>query len=165
VLHKADIGIVARNIQDSRALKDAFAQLTQQAQKQGFNDGILIQGWVSHGMEMILGGTVDKSFGPVGMLGFGGSYAEIFGDTVLRILPLTEKKAEAMLTELRGYPLLKGVRGFDPFDCAQLTEALLRLSQLMIDFAEIKGIDVNPLFVLPQGQGVVAVDVRLITSR
>ncbi|MCJ7663486.1 MAG: acetate--CoA ligase family protein [Desulfobacterales bacterium] len=164
LLHKVDIGVVARNIQDRGGLKEAFAQLTQQARKQGFNDGILIQGWVSHGMEMILGGTVDNSFGPVGMLGFGGSYAEIFGDTVLRILPLTEKKADTMLTELRGYPLLKGVRGFDPFDCAQLKEALLRLSQLMIAFEEIKGIDVNPLFVLPQGQGVVAVDVRLITS-
>ena len=164
LLHKVDIGVVARNIQDRGGLKEAFAQLTQQAQKQGFNDGILIQGWVSHGMEMILGGTVDKSFGPVGMLGFGGSYAEIFDDTVLRILPLTEKKAETMLAELRGYPLLKGVRGLDPFDCAQLKEALLRLSQLMIAFEEIKGIDINPLFVLPQEQGVVAVDVRIITS-
>jgi acyl-CoA synthetase (NDP forming) len=165
VLHKVDKGFVARNIQDSPALKEAFAQLAQLAQRQGFNDGILLQRWVSHGMEMILGGTVDKSFGPVGMLGFGGSYAEIFGDTVLRILPLTEKRAESMLTELRGYPLLKGARGVDPFDCAKLTEALLKLSQLMTDVAEIKGIDVNPLLVLPQGQGVVAVDVRIIRSR
>jgi acetyltransferase len=165
VLHKVDKGFVARHIQDSRALEEAFARLAQLAQKQGFNDGILLQGWVSHGMEMILGGTVDKSFGPVGMLGFGGSYAEIFGDTVLRILPLTEKSAQRMLTELRGYPLLKGARGVDPFDCAELTEALLKLSQLMMDVAEIKGIDVNPLLVLPQGQGVVAVDVRIITSR
>jgi acetate---CoA ligase (ADP-forming) len=162
VLHKADIGIVARNIQDPPALKQAFAQLTQQAQKQGLDDGILLQGWVSHGLEMILGGTVDKSFGPVGMLGFGGSYAEIFDDTVLRILPLTKKRAETMLTELRGYPLLKGMRGLDSFDCTQLREALLRLSQLMSDCAEIKGIDVNPLLVLPQGQGVVAVDARII---
>jgi acyl-CoA synthetase (NDP forming) len=165
VLHKVDKGFVVRNIQDSPALKEAFAQLAQLAQRQGFNDGILLQRWVSHGMEMILGGTVDKSFGPVGMLGFGGSYAEIFGDTVLRILPLTEKRAESMLTELRGYPLLKGARGVDPFDCAKLTEALLKLSQLMTDVAEIKGIDVNPLLVLPQGQGVVAVDVRIIRSR
>jgi acyl-CoA synthetase (NDP forming) len=164
VLHKVDKGFVARHIQDARALKEAFAQLSQLAQKQGFNDGILLQGWVSHGMEMIIGGTVDKSFGPVGMLGFGGSYAEIFGDTVLRILPLTEKRAETMLTELRGYSLLKGARGVDPYDCAQLIEALLRLSQLMIDFTEIRGIDVNPLFVLPQGEGVVAVDVRIITE-
>ena len=165
VLHKVDKGFVARNIQDSAALKEAFAQLAQLAQKQGFNDGILLQRWVSHGMEMILGGTVDKSFGPVGMLGFGGSYAEIFGDTVLRILPLTEKSAQRMLTELRGYPLLKGARGVDPFDCAELTEALLKLSQLMMDVAEIKAIDVNPLLVLPQGQGVVAVDARIITSQ
>lgn len=165
VLHKVDKGFVARHIQDQQGLKEAFAQLAQLAQNQGFNDGILIQGWVSHGMEMILGGTVDKSFGPVGMLGFGGSYAEIFGDAVLRILPLTEKSAQRMLTELRGYPLLKGARGVDPFDCAELIEALLKLSQLMTDGAEIKGIDINPLLVLPQGQGVIAVDARIMTSQ
>jgi acetyltransferase len=162
VLHKADRGIVARNIEDPSALKQAFAQLSQQGLRQGLDDGYLLQGWVSQGLEMILGGTVDKSFGPVGMLGFGGSYAEIFHDTVLRLLPLTTKRAETMLTELRGYPLLRGARGLSPFDCAQLKEALLRLSQLMLDCAEIKGIDVNPLLVLLQGQGVVAVDARVI---
>jgi acetyltransferase len=70
-----------------------------------------------------------------------------------------------MLTELRGYPLLKGARGVDPFDCAELIEALLKLSQLMTDGAEIKGIDINPLLVLPQGQGVIAVDARIMTSQ
>jgi acyl-CoA synthetase (NDP forming) len=164
VLHKVDKGFVVRHIQDARALREAFAQLAQLAEKHGFNDGILLQGWVSRGMEMILGGTVDKSFGPVGMLGFGGSYAEIFGDTVLRILPLTEKSAQRMLTELRGYPLLKGARGDGPYDSAEIIESLLKLSQLMMDGAEIKGIDVNPLFVLPQGQGVVAVDARIIVD-
>jgi acyl-CoA synthetase (NDP forming) len=164
VLHKVDKGFVARNIRDTRTLTEAFTQLAQRAQNQGFVDGILLQGWVSHGMEMILGGTVDKSFGPVGMLGFGGSYAEIFDDTVLRILPLTEKKAAAMLAALRGYPLLKGARGAEPFDCAELQEALLRLSQLVLDCPEITGIDINPLFVLPHGRGVVAVDVRIVTE-
>jgi acyl-CoA synthetase (NDP forming) len=163
-LHKTAMGAIAREIQDPHKLKEAFAKLTQEAQAKGFADGILIQGWVSHGVEMILGGRVDESFGPVGMLGFGGTYAEIFEDTVLRILPLTEKKAGGMIPDLRGYHLLTGARGLDPFDCEQLTEALLRLSQLMIEFEVIKGIDVNPLFVLPQGQGVVAVDVRMITS-
>jgi len=162
-LHKIDRGVMVRNIHDHRDLKEAFATLTEQAQAEGFADGILIQGWVSHGMEMILGGTVDESFGPVGMLGFGGTYAEIFGDTVLRILPLTENKADTMISDLRGYPLLTGARGLAPFDCMQLKEALQRLSQLMISFEEIKGIDVNPLFVLTQGQGVVAVDARIIT--
>jgi acyl-CoA synthetase (NDP forming) len=163
-LHKTDMGAVARNIQDPHKLKEAFAKLTQEGQKQGFADGILIQGWVSHGVEMILGGRVDESFGRVGMLGFGGTYAEIFEDTVLRILPLTEKKVSGMIPDLRGYPLLTGARGLDPLDIGQLTDALLRLSQLMIEFEVIKGIDVNPLFVLPQGQGIVAVDVRIITS-
>jgi acyl-CoA synthetase (NDP forming) len=83
---------------------------------------------------------------------------------VLRILPLTEKSAQRMLTELRGYPLLKGARGDGPYDSAEIIESLLKLSQLMMDGAEIKGIDVNPLFVLPQGQGVVAVDARIIVD-
>jgi acyl-CoA synthetase (NDP forming) len=164
VLHKTDIGAVAHDIHDQRGLKEAFEKLTQQAQTRGVENGIIVQEVISHGVEMILGGRVDESFGPVGMLGFGGSYTEIFGDTVLRMLPLTEKKVETMLHELRGYPLLIGDRVLTPFDIEQLTEALLRLSQLMVTFEEIKGIDVNPLFVLRQGQGAVAVDARIITE-
>jgi len=163
-LHKADMGAVAPDIKDPHTLKEAFAKLTEQAHRESFDNGILIQGWVSHGVEMILGGRVDESFGPVGMAGFGGTYAEIFEDTVLRILPLTEKKARTMIPDLRGYPVLAGARGRNPFDIGKLTEALLRLSQLMIEFDAIKGTDINPLFVLPQGQGVAAVDVRIITS-
>jgi acyl-CoA synthetase (NDP forming) len=164
VLHKADIGAVASNLQDPQDLEKAVNDLTLQARAKGFNNGILIQRWISHGVEMILGGRISKDFAPIGMLGFGGSYAEIFGDTVLRILPLTEKKAVAMFSELRGYPLLTGARGSVPYDIEQLTEALLRLSQLMTTFEEIKGIDINPLFVLPQGEGVVAVDARIVTE-
>jgi acetyltransferase len=163
VLHKAESGAVVGNVRDHRALREAFAQLMHQAQTTGLDNGILIQQWISRGVEMILGGRVDESFGPVGMVGFGGSYAEILGDTALRILPLTAKKVESMLPELRGYPLLTGARGLAPLDCRQLTEALLRLSALMLTFEEISGIDVNPLFVLPQGEGVVAVDARIIT--
>jgi acyl-CoA synthetase (NDP forming) len=163
-LHKADIDVVAGKIADPPALREAFARLSQQAQRLGYADGILLQKWVSSGMEMILGGTVDETFGPVGMLGFGGSYTEIFSDTVLRILPLTEEKVAAMPADLRGYPLLTGIRGQEPLDRGQLEEALLRLSQLVTAFPEIKGIEINPIFVLPQGQGVVAVDARLIFS-
>jgi len=165
ITHKADIGAVWREIPDPPALREAFTQLSYHAQTQGFADGLLLQGWVSGGVEMILGARVDETFGPVGMLGFGGSYAEFFADTALRILPLTEKKVAAMPAELRGYPILTGARGQKPLDCGQLKEALLRLSQLMITFTEIKGIDLNPVFVLPQGQGVVAVDARLIISK
>jgi acetyltransferase len=158
------MGAVACNIHDQHGLREAFAQLRQQARARGFDHGIVIQGWIANGVEMIMGGRVDRSFGAVGMLGFGGSYAEIFGDTALRMMPLTENKLATMLPELRGYPLLTGARGLAPFDIVQLKEAMLRLSQLMIDFKEIEGIDVNPLFVLTQGQGVVAVDARIITE-
>jgi acyl-CoA synthetase (NDP forming) len=163
-VHKAERGAVVRDIRDRHELTEAFARLTQAGKKQDRADGVVLQGWISQGMEMILGGKVDESFGPVGILGFGGSYAEIFKDTVLRILPLTEHKARAMIPKLRGYPLLTGARGLDPLDCEQLQEALLRLSQLMIDYEAINGIDINPLFVLTQGQGVVAVDARIITT-
>jgi acyl-CoA synthetase (NDP forming) len=164
-LHKSDIGAVLRNIADPSALQEAFARLSHQAKTQDFADGILLQEWISGGVEMILGGTVDDTFGPVGMLGFGGTYAELFADTVLRILPLTKKKVASMPADLRGYPLLTGVRGQAPLDRKQLEEALLKLSQLMVAFPEIKGIDLNPLFVLPQEQGVIAVDARILISK
>lgn len=163
IIHKADKGLVSPRIESPERLKVAFTRITQSARSQGLDNGLVVQKWVDGGLEMILGATRDQSFGPVVMVGFGGTYAEILADSVLGLIPLTEKRVEEMLRELRGYPLLAGVRGGPSRDRESLCDALLRLSQLMRDFAPIKGIDVNPLLVLPEEEGVVAVDCRIVT--
>ena len=97
--------------------------------------------------------------------GLGGIYVEIFGDIALRVAPLAAAEAREMFSEIRGGKLLHGVRGLPPSDIAALTEIIQRVSQLVCDLPQIQELDINPLKVLPQGQGCVAVDCRAVLSQ
>jgi acyl-CoA synthetase (NDP forming) len=114
---------------------------------------------ISQGREVILGAKRDPSFGPVVLFGLGGIYVEIFKETSLRVAPINRSEAEEMISELKTSNILKGVRGARPLDIEALVENLLRLSQLMIDFPEIEGMDINPVKVLEKGT--IAVDARI----
>jgi len=122
--------------------------------------GVYIQKMVK-GKEVILGMSHDRSFGPLIMFGLGGIYVEVMKDVSFRVAPLLKRDAESMLEEVKGFPILKGVRGEKKSDINALIDAILRLSQLVTDFPEIIEMDINPLMVLPEGEGVVAVDVRM----
>jgi len=122
--------------------------------------GVYIQKMVK-GKEVILGMSHDRSFGSLIMFGLGGIYVEVMKDVSFRVAPLLKRDAESMLEEVKGFPILKGVRGEKKSDINALIDAILRLSQLVTDFPEIIEMDINPLMVLPEGEGVVAVDVRM----
>jgi acyl-CoA synthetase (NDP forming) len=117
---------------------------------------------VLDGKEVILGTKQDPSFGPVVLFGLGGIYVEVFKEASLRVAPINRPEAEEMISELKTAAILKGVRGERPLDIEALVEHLLRLSQLMTDFPEIEGIDINPVRVLEKGA--VAVDARILLS-
>jgi len=110
---------------------------------------------------VILGMARDPQFGPLLMFGLGGIYVEALKDVTFRIAPLAGAEAEAMIREVRAFPILQGVRGEVPADLAALVQDILRLSQLVTDFPEISEIDINPLIVKPAGEGTVAVDARI----
>jgi acetyltransferase len=113
------------------------------------------------GKEVILGMTRDPQFGPLLMFGLGGIYVEVLKDVAFRVAPIGPDEAEAMIREIRSFPLLRGVRGEKTSDLAAIVDALCRLSQLCVDFPEILELDVNPLLVKPEGEGAVAIDARL----
>jgi len=96
------------------------------------------------------------------MAGLGGIFVEIFEDTAVRVAPISRREAEGMLAGLKGFPVLKGARGHRPADTAAVVEAILRLSQLLTDFPEIRELDINPLKVLHEGEGCHALDARII---
>jgi acyl-CoA synthetase (NDP forming) len=98
------------------------------------------------------------------MFGLGGIYVEALKDVSFRIAPFSRQEAEEMITEIRSYSLLKGVRGEKPSDTEAIVDTLLRLSQLVTDFPEIMEMDVNPLIVFEKGRGVVGVDMRLVLA-
>jgi acyl-CoA synthetase (NDP forming) len=115
---------------------------------------------ISDGKEIILGGKRDPSFGPVLLFGLGGIYVEVLKEISLRVAPINRSEATDMISELRASAILKGVRGERALDIEALVENLLRLSQLMMDFPEMEGIDINPLMVMEKGA--VAVDARIL---
>jgi acyl-CoA synthetase (NDP forming) len=111
---------------------------------------------------LILGGRQDPHFGPVVLVGMGGVFVEIFKQVSLRIAPIPRREALTMLEELRGAPILMGARGYKRSDIEAVVEAILRLSQLLCDFPEIKEIDINPLCVFHESRGCQALDARII---
>ncbi len=158
ISHKSDVGGVILHLQTTREIEEAYHRIKKITP--GDSSGVLIQKMVSSGKEVILGGKRDPSFGPVVLFGLGGIYVEVLQETSLRIAPVNRFEAEEMISELKSTAILKGIRGEPPSDRDSLIENLLRLSQLMVDFPEIEGVDINPLIVLEKGA--IAVDARIL---
>ena len=160
-IHKTELGAVIPHIRGEEELKRGFAELKGIKREDIAPRGILVQKEVSEGVEMIIGGKRDKDFGPVLMLGLGGIYTEVLQDISLRISPLSEGDAQEMIRELKGYPILAGERSTSSRDIPFLKEALLRLSSLMFSLPQLEEIEINPLFLLAEGEGGMAADARL----
>jgi acetyltransferase len=165
ILHKTDVGGVQLNIMDLGHVRDAF-ELTTYRAKRYMPDadvwGCLVQEMVVGGREVVAGMNRDPHFGPLMMFGLGGIYVEALHDVAFRVSPLDRRIAREMIREIRGHNLLRGVRGERPSDLEALAEALLRLDQLVADFPNIVGFDINPLIVFEEGRGVMGIDMRLV---
>jgi acyl-CoA synthetase (NDP forming) len=158
ISHKSDVGGVMLNLNDFSQAEKAYEKIN--SLNQGKVAGVLVQKMVPDGKEVILGAKRDPSFGPVVLFGLGGIYVEILKETSLRVAPINRSEAEEMISELKATQILKGVRGERPLDIEALVENLLKLSQLMMDFPDIEGIDINPVKVLEKGA--VALDARIL---
>ncbi len=165
ILHKTDIGGVRANLRTPRDVETAFLEITSNAQRlmpSAMVWGCLAQEMVTGGKEVILGMTFDHSFGPMIMFGMGGIYVEALGDVSFRIAPVGVFEAGSMMEDIRSFALLKGLRGERSSDISAARECIMRLSQLVTDFPEIVEMDINPLLVLPEGEGAVAIDARIV---
>src|SRR5512136_1129021 len=148
ISHKSDVGGVQLNLRNGPAVEEAFEDMLsriRQSYPEANIGGVLVQPMVTGGQELILGGRQDPNFGPVVLIGLGGIFVEVLEEVALRVAPITYKEAGEMIDELRGSPILKGARGHKPSDLQAVAEALLRVSQLLIDFPEIREPDINPL--------------------
>jgi len=123
-------------------------------------DGVLVQQMAPKGREVIIGVNRDPQFGPVIMFGLGGVYVEVLKDVTFRVAPLTLREAREMTGDIRAARILHAFRGDPEGDLEALAECLTRVSQLAVDFPELSECDLNPVMVYPQGQGVMALDVR-----
>jgi acetyltransferase len=111
---------------------------------------------------MILGARRDPSFGTVVLVGLGGIFVEVLKDVSMRVVPFQTGQLDEMIRDLSAYPLLTGAREQSKRDIPAIQDGLLALARLMEGFDQIQELDVNPLMVLPEGQGVFAVDARVV---
>ncbi len=165
ILHKSDIGGVIVGIEDEQGVQAAFDTILERARAAhpaARIRGIQVQEMVQGGQQVIVGIKRDPTFGPLIMFGLGGVYVEALADVSFRLAPLTAQDAEAMIDEVRSAKLLSGLRGAPPADRAALVDAIVRIGRLAADHDEIAELDVNPLLVLPDGGGAIAVDARVI---
>lgn len=162
ILHKSEIGGVLLNLASEQEVRAGWATLMQRAKAhapQARIEGVLIARQIVDGVEIALGILRDPVFGPVAMVGLGGVFIEVLKDFCLARCPFGTAQAERMIRSLRGFPLLDGARGKPKADVKALAGSLAALSR----FAAAAGpmlvsVDVNPLLVLPEGQGAYAAD-------
>jgi len=128
--------------------------------------GVSVQEMVGEGVEVIIGVTCDPQLGPVLLFGSGGVMVEVYNDVALRRCPITRSEAQAMIAEVKGARLLQGFRGRPAADLEALADTLVRVSHLAMHMeGHLAELDINPLMVLPRGQGVKAVDALVVFSR
>jgi len=164
LVHKWGVGGVALDLHNEDEVREAYGQVLKnisvKAPKATIN-GVRVEPLVMRGKEMIIGMSVDKTYGPLLMVGMGGIYVEALKDVSFRLIPLTDADAREMIDETRGAALLKGARGEPPADIDVLQEWLERLAQMVTEMGDIAEVDLNPVMVLPKGEGCIAVDARI----
>ena len=166
ILHKSDAGGVEVNIKTDEEVRNAYHLILDNAKKYKADaniHGILIQEMAPWGTETIIGSVNDPSFGATVMFGLGGIFVEVLKDVTFRVAPISNREARIMLDEIRGGPILDGVRGESPRDKEALARVLELYALMIKDLEdEIKESDANPVLVYEAGKGVKVVDARII---
>jgi len=163
ILHKSEVGGVILNVTPENAA-EKMAELHYNIKKNAPKaqiEGFLVTEMISeYGIEFILGANREPGLGTMIMVGLGGIYVEVFHDVAFGVNPLTTNDIEHMIGKLKSEKILNGTRGKEPLDRKALVECIARLSKLLIDFPQIKELDINPLMVT--GKGVKVLDARII---
>jgi acetyl-CoA synthetase (ADP-forming) len=165
ISHKSDIGGIRLSLQNAAEVKAAYQDMMENISKKMTDaslEGVQLQPMLSGGREVIIGMVRDPTFGPMLMFGLGGVYVEILKDVGFAIAPVNDNEAREMITGIKTYPLLAGIRGTKPSDIDALVDVILAVSRFVCHFPEIEEFEINPLMVFEKEKGVLAVDMRLV---
>lgn len=161
VSHKTEVNGVRLGIRDAEGVRNAWRQISQSAERaKAAVDGIQVQKMLTGGQEVIMGFRRDPQFGPLVLFGTGGTDVELLQDVASAVAPLNRMQAENLVDATRAGIKLKGWRNQPPADRETVVRYVMRFSQLGDDMSGIQELEVNPLYVLPEGQGAFALDVR-----
>jgi len=164
ILHKAEVGGVRANLNNTQEVIDAFDLMMYRIPKRVPEAdilGVLVEEMVTQGQEVVLGMQRDPRFGPLMMFGMGGIMVEVMREVAFYPAPLTGEEAREMLLGTRTYQLLAGDGDGPRVDIDAIAESLQRLSQLVTEFPQIQEVDINPYVVGPEGTRPIAVDARI----
>ncbi len=164
ISHKTDVGGIKLNLVDAKDVEHAYLTMMSDVKHYMPNaqiTGVQVQQMVTGGKEVIIGMDRDPQFGPLLMFGLGGVYVEFLKDVSFAVAPVNDKEAQHMIASIKTYPLIAGVRGETPSDIKAIVDTLLKVSQLVMDFPSLAEFEINPLMVMPEGKGCLAMDVRM----
>lgn len=165
ILHKSDVGGVALNVTAATVEAEfkAMMKRVSQAKPGAKLEGVLLMEMApTNGLELIVGVNKVEGLGSMIMVGLGGIYVEVFKDVAFGFAPLSPADIKRMIDSLKSAALLEGTRGQSARDTKALIDAITRVNQLVVDFPEIVELDINPLLVLDEGEGVKALDARIV---
>jgi acyl-CoA synthetase (NDP forming) len=163
VSHKSEVGGVILGLSSAAEVRDGFERIRQNLAVKAPGarfQGVAVQAMAPEGVELIAGIIRDERFGPLVMAGMGGIFVEVLKDTALRLAPVDEDEARAMLAQLRGAPLLAGLRGRAPVDAGAVARLLAVLSRFAAENPEVREIDLNPI--AAYADGVRVLDARVL---
>jgi acyl-CoA synthetase (NDP forming) len=163
IIHKSDAGGVKVNLKSTAEVRNAYRKILENAKKYDSAAkivGVLVQEMAPQSTEVIVGAIKDPQFGQTLMFGLGGIFVEILKDVAFRIAPVTREDAYEMITKIKAYPLLTGYRKTPPADLDTIINILLNASKLVMDYPEIKELDLNPIMAYEKGAK--TVDARII---
>lgn len=158
VIHKTDVDGVAVGLKTDDEIQAVFDRFQRFEQFKG----MLVEEMVA-GVELIVGAKIDYQFGPVVLLGIGGTGVELYGDTAVRMAPVDEQDVRSMVHQLKGRRVLEGFRGSKPVDMKSLNNLVIRFSELIMDLeARMTSVDLNP--VMCTSKGCIVADARIMLS-
>jgi acetyl-CoA synthetase (ADP-forming) len=164
VLHKTETGGVQVDLRNDKEVIGAYGMIMRSVARKAPDakiNGVLLQ-HMHPGREIIIGAKRDPQFGPVIMFGLGGVFVEVMKDVSFRLIPLELPEVREMIREIKGYPVLEGVRGKKPVNFRALEKCILSVSRLMERNSEIQELDLNPIMI--NAKQAIAVDVRVLNS-
>ena len=166
VAHKTEHGLIRLSIKDADSAVDAFEAMMAKAKTMNVQiEGVTFEPMLQGGVEILAGVTRDPVFGWMLTVGMGGVWTELMKDACHSLLPVDAARAEAMLRSLKGFALLDGYRGAPKADVAAAAQAIAALGTAVLAGGDaLREVEVNPLLVMPQGRGAVAVDALVLLN-
>ncbi|MDI6800519.1 MAG: acetate--CoA ligase family protein [Thermodesulfovibrionales bacterium] len=158
IASKSDVKGVRLGIRDENELKDTVYEFMKIENA----EGVLVEEMAAQGVEVIVGGAVDKQFGPVVMFGIGGVFVELFKDVAFGLVPMTTDDAQWLIRQVKGYRLLEGYRGKPAADIDGLVNMIVSISEMMASNL-IEEIDLNPIALYPKGAIVLDAKMKIIS--